>query len=183
MVPSAVGPTFMDGGMRFPEAILGNGLYWRPASGFELGKTVKAGFGMLASDWGENGRLETLVGLRYDDMFNDNQGLTFNANDQQGLGGYSFKVGTKSRLTFRANLRNAFDRSYIVATNINFAGYGDARQFMFTTGLDHYKLVDLGSFRVEASGEQTLTIRSDGGDWSEARLRGIRLVPASGAVR
>ncbi len=94
--------TIMDGGMRFPEAAIGDGLYWRPGNGFELGKTVKAGFAMLASDWGENGRLKTLLGLRYDDMFNDNQGATFNASDERGLGGYSFNHVKKWSKSFGA---------------------------------------------------------------------------------
>lgn len=59
-------------GLRFPGALIGNGLYKRPSSGFILGKEVKAGFAVLATDWGKNGKLKTLVGLRYDDMFNSN---------------------------------------------------------------------------------------------------------------
>lgn len=59
-------------GMQFPAALINNGLYERSTSGFILGKIVKAGFAMLASDWGQSGRLKTLVGFRYDDMFNSN---------------------------------------------------------------------------------------------------------------
>jgi outer membrane receptor protein involved in Fe transport len=80
----------MPGGMRFPDPILGKGLYRRPGNGFILGKTVKAGFAMLASDWGESRRLKTLVGFRYDDMFNDNATQGFSNDDVMSQTGYSF---------------------------------------------------------------------------------------------
>lgn len=82
----------VNGGMRFPAPIVGNGLYRRPGNGFVLGKVVKAGFAMLASDWGKEGRLKTLVGFRYDDMFNDNQTASFDNNDVRGNGAYSFNA-------------------------------------------------------------------------------------------
>lgn len=62
-------------GMRFPFPLIGNGLYERPNQGFILSKVVKAGFAMLASDWGAEGRFKTLIGVRYDDMFNSNTPL------------------------------------------------------------------------------------------------------------
>lgn len=64
-----------NGGLRFPHELIGNGLYQRNTSGFILGKTVKAGFAMLSSDWGKSGRFKTLIGFRYDDMFNSNDRL------------------------------------------------------------------------------------------------------------
>jgi outer membrane receptor protein involved in Fe transport len=68
--------TSLEGeGMRLPTPIIGNGLYQRPASGFILGHVVKAGFALLVSDWGKTGRLKTLIGARYDDMFNSNTRL------------------------------------------------------------------------------------------------------------
>ncbi len=79
-----------NGGMRLPTPIIGNGLYKRPGNGFVLGKVVKAGFAMLASDWGQSGKLKTLVGFRYDDMFNDNQTAAFDNNDVRSNGAYSF---------------------------------------------------------------------------------------------
>ena len=80
----------LNGGMRLPVSLIGNGLYQRPGNGFLLGKTVKAGFALLASDWGKDRRLKTLVGFRYDDMFNDNQTASFDNNDVRGNGAYSF---------------------------------------------------------------------------------------------
>lgn len=59
-------------GMRYPYALINNGLWERSSPGFILGKIVKAGFAMLASDWGQSGRFKTLIGFRYDDMFNSN---------------------------------------------------------------------------------------------------------------
>ncbi len=88
-----------NGGLRFPQQLIGNGLYERPTGGFVIGKEVKAGFAMLSSDWGKTGRLKTLLGLRYDDMFNDNLALTFDNNDVRGEGAYSFdhvKIWSKS---------------------------------------------------------------------------------------
>lgn len=79
-----------QGGMRYPFAAINNGLYVRPGNGFELGKIVKAGFAMLASDWGKEGKLKTLIGFRYDDMFNDNQSAAFDNNDVRSNGAYSF---------------------------------------------------------------------------------------------
>ena len=45
-----------------------------------------------------------------------------------------------------------------------------------TGGLDEYRRIDLGTLTLVA-GEQELEIKSVGADWSEVRLRGIRLVP------
>ncbi len=80
----------MNGGLRLPEEAIGNGLYKRPGNGFELGKIVKAGFALLSSDWGTSGRLKTLLGVRYDDMFNDNLGSSFSNDDVRSPGNYSF---------------------------------------------------------------------------------------------
>ncbi|QYM78611.1 TonB-dependent receptor [Horticoccus luteus] len=70
----------MDGGLRYPQQLIGNGLYERKASGFQLGQIVKAGFAMLASDWGHDGRFKTLIGFRYDDMYNSNDTLGASGN-------------------------------------------------------------------------------------------------------
>lgn len=78
-----------QGGMRLPEAAIGNGLWKRPMNGFIIGKVVKAGFAMLASDWGQSGKLKTLVGFRYDDMFNDNATQAPNNADMLNQSGYS----------------------------------------------------------------------------------------------
>ena len=78
-----------QGGMRLPEAVIGNGLWKRPTNGFILGKIVKAGFAMLASDWGQSGKLKTLVGFRYDDMFNDNATQTFSNDEVMSQSAYS----------------------------------------------------------------------------------------------
>ncbi len=79
-----------QGGMRLPVGAMGNGLYKRPTSGFVIGKVVKAGFAMLASDWGQSGKLKTLVGFRYDNMFNDNATQAPNNDDAMSQSGYSF---------------------------------------------------------------------------------------------
>lgn len=89
-----------NGGLRFPYELIDNGLYQRRASGFELVKTVKAGFAMLSYDWGDDGRLKTLIGFRYDDMFNSNDTLAPVGNtDELRVSGRStnhVKVWSKS---------------------------------------------------------------------------------------
>ena len=47
-----------------------------------------------------------------------------------------------------------------------------------TGGVEEYRRVDLGTIVIEHAGEQNLEIKSLGPDWSEVRLRGVRLVPA-----
>lgn len=42
-------------------------------------------------------------------------------------------------------------------------------------GLDSYRTVRLGRFTVAAAGDQTLNLKSLGPDWSEVRLRAVRL--------
>jgi alpha-L-fucosidase len=46
-----------------------------------------------------------------------------------------------------------------------------------TGGVQDYRVVDLGDIIIEGAGEQNLEIKSLGKDWSEVRLRGVRLVP------
>jgi alpha-L-fucosidase len=45
-----------------------------------------------------------------------------------------------------------------------------------TPSLDSYRRARLGTITVKKAGEQTIEIASTGKDWSEIRLRGIRLV-------
>ncbi|MDD2762835.1 MAG: alpha-L-fucosidase [Opitutaceae bacterium] len=46
-----------------------------------------------------------------------------------------------------------------------------------TGGVEDYRRVDLGTIVIESAGEQNLEVKSLGPDWSEVRLRGVRLVP------
>jgi hypothetical protein len=46
-----------------------------------------------------------------------------------------------------------------------------------TGGVQDYRVVDLGKIIIEGAGAQSLDIKSLGKDWSEVRLRGVRLVP------
>jgi len=135
-----------QGGMRYPSAAIGNGLYIRPGNGFVLGKTVKAGFAMLASDWGQSGKLKTLIGFRYDDMFNDNQGATFDNNDVRGNGAYSFNhvkqwsksIGAVYAITPSTNLTANYGTSLWPNVNqfdINLDLFGPTQGESFEAGL------------------------------------------------
>ncbi len=47
-----------------------------------------------------------------------------------------------------------------------------------TGGLDEYRFVALGSGSVGATAEHNLELKSQGNNWSEVRLRRVRIVPA-----
>ncbi len=47
-----------------------------------------------------------------------------------------------------------------------------------TGGLEDYRIVALGSVSLGAAAEHNLVLKSQGNNWSEVRLRRVRLVPA-----
>ncbi len=47
-----------------------------------------------------------------------------------------------------------------------------------TGGLEDYLIVALGSVSLGAAAEHNLELKSQGNNWSEVRLRRVRLVPA-----
>ena len=47
-----------------------------------------------------------------------------------------------------------------------------------TGGLEDYQVIALGSVSLGATAEHNLDLKSQGKNWSEVRLRRVRLVPA-----